>query len=143
MITLDSNVVFDLMRGREPVRENHFRALATGIPLHMSVLVAEELAFAMERRPDPPRERELMRTAVGVLEITAFEVQDADAAGRTRARMEARGERAPYADFLIGAHAAARGHVLATANTRHFQHIPGLELVDWTRPPEETQERYA
>ena len=143
MIALDSNVVFDLMRGRSRVRENHFGALSSGVPISISVLVAEELAFAVRRCRDPQRELTLMRGAMGAVEVTAFEPQDAEAVGRIRALMEARGRRAPYADFLIGAHAAARGHKLVTANTRHLQNIPGLELVDWTQPPADPQDPHA
>ena len=140
MIALDSNVVFDLMRGRAPVRENHFKALSARLPISISALVAEELAFAIGRCRDPQRDLALMQAAVGPVEVTAFEPKDAEAAGRSRALMEARGLRAPHADFLIGAHAAARGHTLVTANTRHFQNIPGLQLLDWTQPPADAED---
>ena len=135
MIALDSNVVIDLMRGRPEVRENHYEALCSGVPMLLSTLVVEELTFAIDRHPASDRERSLMRAVTAGMAIAPFEEQDAAAAGLTRSAMEAQGQRAPYADFLIGAHALARGHALVTANTRHFINIPGLRLLDWTLAP--------
>lgn len=39
-------------------------------------------------------------------------------------------------DTQIAAHALAEGLTLVTHNTRHFDQVPGLKLLDWmTEPP--------
>ena len=34
-------------------------------------------------------------------------------------------------DILIAAQCITHGHTLVTRNTRHFERIKGLQLVDW------------
>ena len=34
-------------------------------------------------------------------------------------------------DILIGSLAITRGAVLVTNNTRHFEHLNGIQLVNW------------
>ena len=89
----------------------------------------------IHRKPDVRMAEGALRTLLAGIEIVPFEEADASLASSMRARMEASGVKAPRIDFLIGAHALARGHMLVTANTRDFQSIPGLQLVDWTKPP--------
>ena len=101
----------------------------------MSVIVVEELMFGVERHRSPATERALLAPILGRLEIVPFEQPDAEMGSQVRAQLVSRGRLPSYADFLIGAHALARGHTLVTANTRDFQNIPGLQLLDWTQPP--------
>ena len=57
--------------------------------------------------------------------------------GRERARLEALGRPAPYADGQIAAIAHANGLVLVTVNARDFARFKGLEVENWCmeRPP--------
>jgi tRNA(fMet)-specific endonuclease VapC len=57
--------------------------------------------------------------------------------GRERARLEALGRPAPYADGQIAAIAHANGLVLVTVNARDFTRFKGLEVENWSmeRPP--------
>ena len=41
----------------------------------------------------------------------------------------ARGTRIPLSDLLIGVSALELGYGVATANVRHFQLIPGLNVI--------------
>ncbi len=88
----------------------------------------------INRKPDVRKAEGALRSLLAGIDIVPFEEADASLASSVRARMEAFGVKAPRIDFLIGAHALARGHTLVTANTKDFVNIPGLQLLDWTRP---------
>ena len=139
-LALDANVIIDLMRGHEPVRRSHTLARQGGATLGVSVLVVEELRFGAELSARSAVEHQLVDGWLASMEIAPFELEDAHVAARTQAVIERRGRRAPFGDFLIGAHALARGQALVTANTIHFQNIPGLRLLDWRRGPNPIQD---
>ena len=134
MIALESNVVIDTLRGREIVRNRLAQVRSAGQAMAMSCLAFEEVMYGVHRQPNPRRAEEVLKAVLTDVDILAFELADAALACDVRARMAARGLKAPQLDFLIGAHALSRGHTLVTANTRDFQNIPGLQLLDWTRP---------
>jgi predicted nucleic acid-binding protein len=50
-------------------------------------------------------------------------------AGQIDGESTARGVRLPISDLLIGATALELGYKVATSNLRHFQLVPGLEIV--------------
>ena len=139
MLALDANVVIDLARGHDAVRLN-FRRTLSATPMWISVFVLQELLFGVHRHAQPERERARLAPLLANLQVLAFEQPDAIVGVRTRASMEMSGVRAPLGAFIVGVHALARGCRLVTANIRHFENIPGLELLDWRRPPGEPQD---
>jgi predicted nucleic acid-binding protein len=50
-------------------------------------------------------------------------------AGRIQGEQEAIGVRCPFEDLFIGVTALSLGYGLATSNVRHFQTIPGLQVL--------------
>ena len=134
MIFLDSNVLIDVARGREVVRDAYFSAQGVGADFAISVLVLEELMVGFHRGA-PGRQRERIHRLVSEATVIPFEPPDSLLAAKTRAELWSAGLKPSYADLLIGAHALSRGCPLVTANTKHFQNIPGLQLLDWTQPP--------
>lgn len=110
----------------------------------VSVLVEQELRFGAELSPRTAIEHNLIDAWLSDKTVVPYEAEDARLAARAQAAMERSGIRAPYDDFLIGAHALARGLTLVTSNTRHFKNIPGLALLDWRDGPTRDQdERHA
>ena len=140
-LALDANVIVDLIRGEPFVREAHLHARTQQAGMAVSVLVEQELRFGAELSPRPAVEHDLIDAWLTDKTVLPYELEDARLAARAQAAMERGGVRAPYDDFLIGAHALARGLTLVTANTRHFQNIPGLPLLDWRRGPDLTQDK--
>jgi predicted nucleic acid-binding protein len=53
----------------------------------------------------------------------------AEIAGQISGEQAAQGITLPADDLLIGASALEQGYAVATLNTRHFQKIPGLQMV--------------
>ncbi len=132
-VALDTNVLIELLRGKNPlVRQAFNAALATDRRLTTSLLVVHELFFGCERARDIAREHKRVRLLLGWLTVEPFDEADMIAAARLRADLRRRGETIGPYDVLIGAQALARGWTLITANTREFLRIDGLNVVDWS-----------
>lgn len=141
LIALDSNVLIDLLRQQPIVRSRFDQARGTETALFTSVICLEEVLFGIARaRGEGRRERATLAALLTTLEVLPFETADAETAARARAQMVMSGKPPPQIDLLIGAHALSRGLSLVTANTRDFANIPGLALLDWTRPPDDPQD---
>jgi predicted nucleic acid-binding protein len=101
-----------------------------GIALSVSTVL--ELAHGITRA-DTAERRERRQQFLNDL-LTGVPVQPVTApvalrAGRIDGESQARGVRIPLSDLLIGASALELGYSVGTANTRHFQLIPGLNVV--------------
>jgi predicted nucleic acid-binding protein len=91
-----------------------------------------ELAHGITRADTPEsrqkRQRFLDELLTGV-PIQPVTVAIALRAGQIDGHSQARGVRIPLSDLLIGASALELGYAVGTANVRHFQLIPGLNVV--------------
>jgi predicted nucleic acid-binding protein len=67
-----------------------------------------------------------LKAALIIYPITA---DTAELMGKIHAESSRQGIRIPFDDLLIGACALERGYAVATRNQRHFEKIPGLQLV--------------
>lgn len=98
----------------------------------ISVITVMELihgitrADTTERRARRQRFLDDLITGVPVQPVT---VAIALRAGQIDGRSQAKGVRIPLSDLLIGASALEMGYKVGTANVRHFQLIPGLDLI--------------
>jgi tRNA(fMet)-specific endonuclease VapC len=102
-----------------------------GQPFALSSITLMDLAHGVTRANTPLRAA-TRRQFVEEL-VMASHVQDVTAAVALRAgqidgECAARGVRIPTHDLLIGATALELGYKVLTANVRHFQTIPGLEI---------------
>jgi predicted nucleic acid-binding protein len=120
------------VRARTPV--NFWKpVLETGDEgIAVSVLTVLELAHGICRADTPERRDRRQRflddllTGVPVQPVT---VPIALRAGRIDGESQGRGIRIPLSDLLIGASALELGYGVGTANIRHFQLIPGLNVI--------------
>lgn len=108
-------------------------ALETGDEgIAVSVVTVLELAHGITRADTPERRERRQRfldellTGVPIQPVT---VPIALRAGQIDGQSQARGVRIPLSDLLIGASALELGYGVGTANIRHFQLIPGLNVV--------------
>ncbi len=97
----------------------------------VSVITVLELAHGITRADTPERRERRQRfldellTGVPIQPIT---VPIALRAGQIDGQSQAKGVRIPLSDLLIGASALELGYGVGTANVRHFQLIPGLNI---------------
>jgi predicted nucleic acid-binding protein len=108
-------------------------ALETGDEgIAVSVLTVLELAHGITRADTPERRERRQRflddllTGVPIQPIT---VPIALRAGQIDGQSQAKGVSIPLSDLLIGASALELGYSVGTANVRHFQLIPGLNVI--------------
>ena len=107
-------------------------ALETGDEeIAVSVLTVLELAHGITRADTPERRERRQRflddllTGVPIQPIT---VPIALRAGQIDGQSQAKGVSIPLSDLLIGASALELGYSVGTANIRHFQLIPSLNV---------------
>jgi predicted nucleic acid-binding protein len=108
-------------------------ALETGDEeVAVSVITVLELAHGITRSDSAARRERRQRflddlvTGVPVQSIT---LAIALRAGQIDGQTQAKGIRIPLSDLLVGASALELGYVVGTANIRHFQLIPGLNVI--------------
>ncbi len=133
MICLDTNVVISLINRRNPTVRDRFEAqMALGAPIVLPAICLFEMRYGhakSHRRAASDRQLDLF-LARGI-SVAAFDAEDAAHAWEIRAHLEANGAPIGAYDTLIAAQARRRGATLVTANTREFERVPGLLVMDW------------
>ena len=99
----------------------------------LCVITVAELAHGVYRA-DTAEHRERRRAFLDELKaslpICPITDSTAELVGKLGAESSATGASIPFDDLLIGACALERGYGVATRNLRHFQKIPGLNLIE-------------
>jgi predicted nucleic acid-binding protein len=105
---------------------------AAGQDVALSVVTLIELAHGVARANTPERKaarRQFLNELVTALPVHPVTISVALRAGQIDGENTAQGVRVALADLLIGITALEIGYQVATANVRHFQMIPSLEIV--------------
>jgi predicted nucleic acid-binding protein len=124
-LVVDTNVVIDLLRGREEAT----RLLeASWEPLMVSAVTVHEIYMGM--RPDEEEMTETMLSSFMMLSFGAEEARLTSAWWRT---YRARGITLDFRDLAIAAAAVTRNLTLATANVKDFP-MPELRVEEWPPP---------
>lgn len=99
----------------------------------MSVIVFHELMYgaANSKRPIHNEEKVALFISSGDINILPFDTKNAAIAGSIRAKLRQAGALIGPYDLQIAAQTIKAGATLITANTREFNRIPGLTVVDW------------
>jgi tRNA(fMet)-specific endonuclease VapC len=133
---LDTNICIDLINRRAA----WWQRLADRITavkrarVLLSALTVAELRYGVAKSPSPDKNRLALDTFLVDFEVVAFDSPAAQAYGEIRATLEKKGTPIGALDTLLAAHAQSIGATFVTHNTREFGRVPGLKLVDWTRP---------
>ncbi len=134
-LALDTNVLIDLVRGKTPIVRGCFNAaMAAEQRMVASLIVLHELHVGCELNRDPVGELARVRAVLSNVEIEPFDEADMRSAARISAALRPRGLTIGPFDSLIAGQALARDWTVVTANTREFDRIDGLNVIDWTAP---------
>lgn len=131
---LDTNIASEWIRGTPRIIDRLKGTAKGDVSIPQPVLA--ELAYGIERLPRSRRRDRLHERYVALRsEVARIAWTDGvtDAFGRVKSALERNGERIEDFDAAIAAHALAVNGVLVTANVRHMQRVPGLQLEDWSR----------
>ncbi len=107
-------------------------ARSAGEDIALSVVTLIELAHGVARANTPQRQaarRQFLNEVMIAIPVHAVTIPIALRAGKIDGENTAKGIRLPLSDLLIGTTALELGFRLATANVRHFQMIPGLDVL--------------
>ncbi len=127
---LDTNIViFALRRGSESLRD---RLRAERDRLVVSTITVSELAYGSAKSSDPHANRLAVEQFLSLVSVLPFDVSAAQHAGEIRQQLGAVGAPIGGYDVLIAGHARSAGLAVVTNNTREFERVPGLEVVDWS-----------
>ena len=134
MIHLDTNVAIVLLNGSLKNVRSHFdAALEAGTSIAMSTIVHHELMYgaAYSQKRSANEDKITLFLSSADIVILAFTQADSREAADLRAHLKREGTPIGPYDTLIAAQARRAGATLTTANTREFERVPGLMLIDW------------
>lgn len=115
------------MRGDEQVLERMTRLEPTNVAV--SSVVLHELFYGAHRSARV--EANLARVYALRFPVLDFDQADAEAAGRIRADLAARGTPVGPYDVLIAGQGLARDLTVVTRNVDEFRRVMGLRIEDW------------
>lgn len=129
MYVLDTNTISYAMRAEGGVH----RRLARVAPAEVGIptVVAFELLTGVERSRSPGRRRDQVDRLLATVVPLPFGLEEARAAARIRADLEARGLPIGPLDVLIAGTALASAATLVTRNLGEFGRVSGLQVESW------------
>lgn len=134
VIHLDSSFLIDLLREQARGRTGAATAFLethASDRLLASVFVVCELEAGAARASSPDAERARLRALMQPLMASYPDERFAPEYGDLLSTLRARGRTIDTMDLLIATAAVVDRAALVTANRKHFESIPGLNLLDY------------
>lgn len=128
MIHLDTNIVIAFLNQHEGLDEQFAQALPD---IAISSLVWGELLYGARASARVEQNLQNLARFAQVVPIVPYDEASAEQYSHIRLALRRKGRPTGEVDALIAAVALAHEATLITHNTRHFEHIPGLQLADW------------
>lgn len=130
-LMLDTNICIYIIKQKPEAVLKRFLEYQVG-DLGISSITLSELRYGVAKSKQRQRNTEALDEFVTPLDIALFDEEAALAYGDVRAELEKAGTPIGAMDMLIAAHAVSLGATMVTNNTREFNRIPRLNVVDWT-----------
>jgi tRNA(fMet)-specific endonuclease VapC len=130
---LDTNVIIELIRKGHHAEQ--IEQLGKGAVV-ISVITYHELYVGIEKSPSKNlalKKTNILENILKHIEILQFQEQEAIIGARIRAKLESAGKMIGANDLLIAASALAHNLTLVTNNTKEFQRVPGLKVINWNK----------
>lgn len=133
-VVLDSSTVIAAERRKESIAdfiESILRAHGA-LDLSLSPVSVAELVHGVFRAQTPvasQRRRLYIEELVSLLPVHPVTKQTGWLVGQIQGQEAAKGNVLPFNDLMIAAAAIEQGYAVLTGNVRHFQKIPGLQVI--------------
>lgn len=134
MIHLDTSFLVDLLRERRRKESGAATQALKALEneeMAISIFVASELFAGAEISQNRRREREIVREICASLHMSLPVEGFAPAYGRLLAELRRKGTAVDTMDLLIATAALQDRAPLLIRNVRHFDPIPGLEVIEY------------
>jgi len=129
MYLLDTDTLVYFLKGNESVVDN-FKACMDA-PKAISVVTYGELIYGCrksERAAENLAKVHRLAELYPIIDITRSVM---DSFGEIKAQLSTAGTSVDDFDLLIGCTALALNYTVVTNNTKHYEKIPGLKVVNW------------
>ena len=130
MYLLDTDTLIYLINGNPRVRENvNAHRVASKF---FSVISYGELVHGCRKSQRVDHNLYKIQLLVEYYKIFDVTVPVMDCFGEVKANLQRAGTPVEDMDLIIACTALTMNYTLVTNNTKHFQKIPGLKLVNWS-----------
>lgn len=130
-LLLDTNICIYIIKQQPASVLKHFLEYQIG-DIGISSITLSELRYGVAKSQHQDKNSKALDQFITPLEVVPFDDAAALAYGAIRATLEKAGTPIGAMDMLIAAHAVALGVPLVTNNTREFERVVGLAVLDWT-----------
>jgi len=128
---LDTNIISFYLKGNVAVENNIIRALANGDKILVAPIAYYEIKRGLLAVNSQKRLKEFddfcQLFGIGLLDNSILDI-----AANIYAEQRRMGYIMEDADIFIAAFCKNQSFALVTNNTKHFTHISGLKLIDWS-----------
>jgi tRNA(fMet)-specific endonuclease VapC len=128
---LDTSTVIDIFNGNKEALFN--LDMTPSQDVSTSSLVFTELAAGMQGQIQNSTPHKMAKNFMQLATIEPYGRDAALIAGDLLVLLAKKGKPVGQMDTMIAAHALAIDATLVTANTKHFERIPGLKISNWSR----------
>ena len=130
-LLLDTNICIYLIKRQPASVLKRFLEYQLG-DIGISSITLSELRYGVAKSAHKEQNAKALDEFITPLEVVSFDEAAARVYGDIRATLEKTGTPIGSMDMLIAAHAVSLGIPLVTNNTREFERVPSINLVDWT-----------
>jgi tRNA(fMet)-specific endonuclease VapC len=126
---IDTNILIYRLKNMGNVNGNFLKY--QNEPMSVSVVSYGELVYGAEKSKSVEKNLKTVSEIKDIFPITDITTNVMDVFGKIKAHVQKIGKPTDDMDLLIAATAIANDMTLVTHNTKHFENIPNLKLMDW------------
>lgn len=131
-LMLDTNTCIALIKRKPAHALQKFSEYQVG-DIGVSAVTLAELRYGVSKNQHQAKNQAALEEFMLPLEVAAFDEQATVAYGVLRAALKKQGTPIGPLDTMIAAHALSSGVTLVTNNTREFNRVSKLTIVDWIK----------
>lgn len=126
---IDTNILIYRLKNMGNVNGNFLKY--QNEPMSVSVVSYGELVYGAEKSKSVEKNLKTVSEIKDIFPITDITTNVMDVFGKIKAHVQKIGKPTDDMDLLIAATAIANDMTFVTHNTKHFENIPNLKLMDW------------
>ena len=129
MYLLDTDTLIYFLKGNEIVVENFKNN--TNMPKAISIVTYGEMIYGARKSERVSQNLAKVHRLAEIYPIVDITRSVMDSFGEIKATLSTIGITVDDFDLLIGCTALTLNYAIVTNNTKHYQKIPGLRVVNW------------